>query len=780
MSIVTHKYMTEQMPEEELLATFAARQHTLDFLVEALRQQIAAKTLSSYLVTGPRGAGKSMLLRMLRLRIQDDVELRRAWLPVAFPEEQFNVASVRDLLAVTIKLLAEQNVAGAAEWLGKVEAESDDDQSQELAIAGLMDIAHQQGRRFVLFIENLDEFFEYAISDEMKGTLRRLLMTDPFMMIVGSAVHIFNSLRQYDQAFFNYFCPVPLPRLSEAEVIELLQKRAHFDQNDAFLRLFPQHRPKIAAIAHLSGGNPRLILMLYELLSQRQVGTIVQELRRLVDELTPLLKHELENLPAQQQKIIHALMEKGGTASPADLTGPTRVSLSAVTMQLRRLKESQILELRGGGKGRRAYYTVPDKLFSIWYQMRCLGPRRRQIELFVEVIRIWFEAEDRLQTLSALAVATPATACVPHETALTAEYFAASLVGTPYEERARSVALQQWIRHNDLREAAFAHAEFSKLQVTGERAYETAAYAGLGNWLLDHGDLPTAIAALENASQNTNNPEILLRYGLALGLSGNHQKACEVFSKAAESASSDPTVLAQALNNHAVSKSFLGDNQGELADYTAVVELDGAPKDQVAKALFNRGVAKGGLGNHTAALEDFEEVLHVPNVSASQIASVLFNRGVARLNLGNLDGALEDWMRVLETGEASLEDRSRAAQAAYEECIKSKPDRAQHILDQFVLAVASLGIQERINLFVQWLANLASPATKAAWPAVWRTLVQNQPSEIVEALSVFEPVCKVLEGAESLVLDALPPERRDFALKVLERFGTSSTNQQEN
>lgn len=82
------------------------------------------------------------------------------------------------------------------------------------------------------------------------------------------------------------------------------------------VQLPPHRRAHIAAIAHLSGGNPRLIMLLHELLSQKRVTTIVQQLRRLVDELTPLLKHELENLPAQQQKIVHALMEQGGTATP--------------------------------------------------------------------------------------------------------------------------------------------------------------------------------------------------------------------------------------------------------------------------------------------------------------------------------------------------------------------------------------------------------------------------------------------------------------------------------
>ena len=196
---------------------------------------------------------------------------------------------------------------------------------------------------------------------------------------------------------------MPLDRLTAEQVFELLQRRAEFDGNERFLRDFREQRPKIRAIVHLAGGNPRLILMLYELLSQRQVTTIVQCLRRLVDELTPLLKDEMENLPPQQRKIVHALMEKGGTAQPTDLVERTRLPLNAITTQLKRLKDAQIVEVLGGGKGRAANYTVPDKLFAIWYQMRYLNQNRRRIELFVEVLRIWFEAEERFATIQSFA-----------------------------------------------------------------------------------------------------------------------------------------------------------------------------------------------------------------------------------------------------------------------------------------------------------------------------------------------------------------------------------------
>ena len=427
MSLVAHKYTPSEMSERELDATFAARGHTVDYLLKSLRDQMHSGTLSSFVVTGPRGAGKSTVIRMVALRLTRDPELSRAWLPVVFPEEQFGVASLRDFLAAILRELAASGLPDAKAWLEKVEAELSDEQSQQLAVTGLREITRRACRRLVVFVENLNLLLEECLDDQMKGTLRRLLMTEPFMMLIGSSVHVFDSLKSYDEAFFNYFGPVPLDRLSAEQVFELLQRRAEFDGNERFLRDFQEQRPKIRAIVHLAGGNPRLILMLYELLSQRQVTTIVQCLRRLVDELTPLLKDEMENLPPQQRKIVHALMEKGGTAQPVDLVERTRLPLNAITTQLKRLKDAQIVELLGGGKGRAANYTVPDKLFAIWYQMRYLNQNRRRIELFVEVLRIWFEAEERLATVQSLARLEAGTSPnALHEAAQTTEYFAAS------------------------------------------------------------------------------------------------------------------------------------------------------------------------------------------------------------------------------------------------------------------------------------------------------------------------------------------------------------------
>jgi hypothetical protein len=155
---------------------------------------------------------------MLCLRIKEDPDLSTAWLPVRFPEELPSVTSLRDFLAGALQILGDDGLTEAGEWYAKVDREPDEALSRDLAIAGLRAVAESQKRRPILFVENLDLVFERALDADSQATLRRLLMTDPFMLIVGTAVHVFEEPRAYDRSFFNYFCPVPLERLDDEQV----------------------------------------------------------------------------------------------------------------------------------------------------------------------------------------------------------------------------------------------------------------------------------------------------------------------------------------------------------------------------------------------------------------------------------------------------------------------------------------------------------------------------------------------------------------------------------
>lgn len=651
MPLVPHKYMPGEMADEELRRTFAARENTLDYLANALRDQTESKTLTSFLITGSRGAGKTTIILMLRLRILEDEYLNTAWLPVRFPEELPAITSLRDLLAAALHVMAEEGISGAGEWYEKVEAETDDEQSQELAISGLRRISKIHDKRLILFVENLDLVFDRGLDSQTQGTLRRLLMDSPFMMIIGTAVRVFPQLRTYDEAFFNYFCPVPLDRLDDQEVRDILISRAEYDGKEDIAETYRRNQGKIKAISRLAGGNPRLILMLYEVLSESDISSTVDTLRSLIDELTPLHKDILEHqFSDQQSKILDAILKCGGTATPTNIAKSTRLTLNKVTTQLARLKEMQIVEVHGGGKGRPAYYSVPDQLFCTWYQMRYLRKHRRRIELFVEVLRTWYDEEERLRFLKELAQkATGTQGKMAREVAVALEHFAASLKTTSCHPEAQELVVRTWIHTGLISEAAFSLAEDRDLRTSNRQQYEAAAYGELVQWARQNDDLETEIHALKSALEHDqNNLSIVFDLGVALGTSGDHATALQHFDRVISSQTEDARIRSRALINRGVAKSEQGNIAGAIADYSTVVNDAKAPDEQKAEALFNRGVTKGIHSDRDGAIADYTAVVEIKGASVDQVAMSIFNRGVIKFDQGDIEGAIADYTTVAE------------------------------------------------------------------------------------------------------------------------------------
>jgi len=776
MSLVAHKYTPAEMPAQELEATFAARGHTVEYLLKSLREQVHSGTLSSFVITGPRGSGKSTIIQMVALRIGQDAKLKAAWMPVVFPEEQFNIGSLRDLLAATLQMLKTQGIAQAQVWLDKAEAETNEEQSLQLAMTGLREITRQQDKRLILFIENLNQLLGECLDDQMKGTFRRLLMSDPFMMVIGSAVHVFDSLKSYDEAFFNYFGQVPLGRLTAEEVSDLLRLRANFDGNHEFLKELPSHLSKVRAIVHLSGGNPRLILMLYELLTQREAATIVQCLRRLVDELTPLLKHEIENLPPQQRRIIHALMEKGGAAQPTDLVERTRLPLNAITTQLGRLKEAQFVEVLGGGKGRTANYIVPDKLFAVWYQMRYLGQNRRRIEMFVEVLRVWFEEEARIVTLRNLMLPRESgTAQFLRESATTAEYFAASLKGTQHERLATELCIYQWAKA-DLREAALVYADFSS--GGGEQADwdEMKAYMGLADLLLERCDYQRAIKSLDEViTKNPRNFKALINRGIAKGQWGDMQGSISDCTAVIDMEDAPEELVGFALFSRSLAKRQLGDTLGAISDCTAVIGMEGAPKEALAFALVNRGITKGQASDMQGAIFDCTAVIEMEDAPKESVAGALVARGTAKGKLGDIQGAISDYTTVIAMKEAPKDPVARALvyrsvakgivndiQGAVSDCTvviglegAPKADVARAFLNRGVARGKLNDVQGAISDYTAIIDMVEAPKDQVARAVVNRGLIKGIEGDAQGAISDFTTVIELDSAPNEQVVRAL-------------------------
>jgi hypothetical protein len=112
-----------------------------------------------------------------------------------------------------------------------------------------------------------------------------------------------------------------------------------------------------------------------------------------------------------------------------------------------------------------------------------------------------------------------------------------------------------------------------------------------------------------------------------------------------------------------------------------------------------------------------------------------------------------------------------AADGLFRLCWLDGPkDKANDTLDRLAQHLATQPSDQRTLELTEFLARLATPTMRQGWLHAARRLLGAQPPETRQALGFLEPVCVVLEGGEKSLLDPLPPEQREFALKVLARF----------
>ena len=91
-------------------------------------------------------------------------------------------------------------------------------------------------------------------------------------------------------------------------------------------------------------------------------------------------------------------------------------------------------------------------------------------------------------------------------------------------------------------------------------------------------------------------------------------------------------------------------------------------------------------------------------------------------------------------------------------------------MDRLAQHLGTKPTDQRALALTEFLARLASPKMRQGWLHAAHRLLGAQSPETRLSLGFLEPVCAVLEGGEKSLLDPLPPEQREFALKVLARF----------
>ena len=416
-----HHYNPDWLSDDDLAANFVARLDEFSFLRDELARAPRQGSAQHYLLVGVRGAGKTTLLKRLAVAIRRDADLRDHLIALSFPEELYQVKNLADFWWAVCQALADEldrlGRGDSADSLmdSVAQAKKVGRSADPLDNAGfqrLQQTCADLGLRPVLLVDNLDMVFQRIDKTGRKlkdphapayWALRETLSTTTSPIVIGGSVRLSEPFTDYDKAFYDFFIPKRLAKLSLHEVRLVLDRLADAQGLPEVKQRLMEHPSRIEALYTLTGGNPRALGLIFELLRQGPNSRAVEDFARLMDITTPYYKARFEELAEQAQVVIHAL----AVCRPEDATGSgLRFGLTAaeigahaglptgtVSAQLDSQEREGLIE-KSAAHGR-TQYRIAEQLFRLWLQMRGSRRIRQNVMGLTEYLEAMFGLEER-------------------------------------------------------------------------------------------------------------------------------------------------------------------------------------------------------------------------------------------------------------------------------------------------------------------------------------------------------------------------------------------------
>ncbi len=392
MSLRVMKYNPGFATDEALKKTFVVRTHFLKWIIEILAGNIG-DTNQHVLVIGPRGSGKTTLVRRVAVEIREDPKLEEQWYPIVFSEESYAITSVGEFWLEALKHLADQTKDEC--WQKTYEdlrRESDDRRLASRALSQLMDFADEQHKRIVLIIENLNMIFSEQLDKNADWEIRHALQNEKRLMLLGTATPHFDQIKDIQRGWFEFFAMYELEPLTTKECQTLWE--ALTGESLSELRIRP--------LQILTGGNPRLFSILAEFGAKMSLKELLDHLVELIDEYTEYFKSQLEILATTERKVFISVLEAWEPVTASQVSETSRMSTSQVSALLGRLVNRGAVTIAEPAS-RKKLYQASERLFNIYFLMRNRNHPSNRVKAVVDFMVQFYEEEKLLKIASKIA-----------------------------------------------------------------------------------------------------------------------------------------------------------------------------------------------------------------------------------------------------------------------------------------------------------------------------------------------------------------------------------------
>ena len=382
--------------DKEVKEQFVVRKYELHVLLDILRGNIESPSCQHALIVAPRGRGKTMLLARAAAEIRTNPELARHLLPVIFMEESQEIFNLTDFWLETLFHLARECATRdsqlADELHSRHAALSERWREQSLednARAAVLDAADRLGRKLVLVVENLQALCK-DVDQDFGWKLREVLQTEPQIILLASATSRFAELDDAEQPFFETFRIVNLKPLTTEEC-RRLWKVVSGDKVTG---------REIRPLEILTGGSPRLIVIVAGFGRHRSLRHLMEELVMLIDDHTEYFRGHLDILGKTERRVYIAVLDLWRQSTPGEIATRARMDVRVVSTMLGRLFDRGALVIEGSGRKRE--YSAAEPLYCIYYKLRRGRGDVAIVENLIRFMSVFYSEAEREEIFAAL------------------------------------------------------------------------------------------------------------------------------------------------------------------------------------------------------------------------------------------------------------------------------------------------------------------------------------------------------------------------------------------
>ena len=383
---IAYIYNPANQTYEELVQNFVIRKKEFKKIFNEIVDVDLNCSAQHFLIEGQRGTGKTSLLLRLKYEIENSDNLNNL-IAIQFAEESYNIFDLCRIWESCAEIL--EDTDGFETISDELESMSDEDDYTKECFYIFEKYLIKNNKRLVLLLDNFGDILD-KLSDIEQKRLRDIFHNSTYIQLITSSSRALEHTYRHDKPFFEFFEIVKLSGLNKEET-NIFLKQLSLTSNNNINKIIEEQPQRIETIRRLTGGIPRTIVLLFEIFLDNSAN-VFEDLEIILDRVTPLYKHRMDDLPTKQQAIMDTIALNWDGITTKEIVEKLKkrgFDTKSVSSQLKGLEKNDLVLSKNIDK-KNKLYMIKERFFNIWYLMR-LGRKKNklQVQWLVRFLEEW-------------------------------------------------------------------------------------------------------------------------------------------------------------------------------------------------------------------------------------------------------------------------------------------------------------------------------------------------------------------------------------------------------